>query len=444
MANNTTSALFGDPPNTKRDYYIIRGMERSYGLSSADPNDGFTYFASEPAGYVHETKIASIMAGLVIMILAILIPTVTRLALRASIPAMSFGSDDWAIILAAVSYHNSYRVLSFSFSLGGKLKLTFSQFTGILYAIIHILVIVEGGGGLHIWEVTYEQYNSFVYWGSVASQLYYAGVGLIQMSITLFLRRIAHQAFLPWRIFCDVLVASLTVYVLYALFSTSLFCTPIKAGWSMFVRGELDEPATCIDTYNNAKALSIIHLVQGAILLASPVIMLWKVRMSLSKKIRLFAFWFIGGLAVLGALLAFCLQNLSTDYTWSYTSIITWAAIDICFGMLTASLPVLDAFIEDAWTSTKKKIATGRASRGGFCEESQPKQIFTGTWTDANPPVSQDKAIASRDHRSESQEHFVQEGEDTVEMSIMRTRDVEVRASTVYTPESLGERPSGS
>lgn len=166
--------------------------------------------------------------------------------------------------------------------------------------------------------------------------------------------------------------------------------------------------------------------------------------MSPNKKIRLFAFWFVGGLAVLGALLAFCLQNLSTDYTWNYTSIITWAAIDICFGMLTASLPVLDAFIEDAWLSTKKKIATGRASRGDFREESQPKQTLIGTWTDTNPPVSQDKAVAPRDHRSESQEHFVQEGEDTVEMSIMRTRDVEVRASTVYTPESLGERPSGS
>lgn len=122
MADNATSALFGDPPNTQRDYYIIRGMERSYGVSNADPNGGFTYFASAPAGYVHETKTVSILAGLVIMILAILIPTVTRLALRASIPAMSFGSDDWAIILAAVSFHNPNRVLV---SLKDKNKLIF-------------------------------------------------------------------------------------------------------------------------------------------------------------------------------------------------------------------------------------------------------------------------------------------------------------------------------
>lgn len=114
MATNTTSALFGNPPNTERDYYIIRGLDRTYGLDSSDPNDGFTYFASEPSGYVHETKSASILAGLVIMILTILIPTVTRLVLRASIPAMSFGSDDWAIILAAVSFLFIFHFVPFS------------------------------------------------------------------------------------------------------------------------------------------------------------------------------------------------------------------------------------------------------------------------------------------------------------------------------------------
>lgn len=40
---------------------------------------------------------------MVIMILAIIIPTVTRLALRLSKRQMEFGSDDWAIIAAAVS-----------------------------------------------------------------------------------------------------------------------------------------------------------------------------------------------------------------------------------------------------------------------------------------------------------------------------------------------------
>lgn len=104
MSENTTSALVGNPPNTQQDFYIIRGLDRSYELNISDPNDGWTYFAAEPSGYVHETKQTQVIVGLVIMILTVLIPTATRVILRASNPAMQFGSDDWAIILAAVSF----------------------------------------------------------------------------------------------------------------------------------------------------------------------------------------------------------------------------------------------------------------------------------------------------------------------------------------------------
>lgn len=441
MATNNTSALVGKPPNTQRDYYIVRGMDRSYGLNNADPNDGFTLLAAEPSGYVHETKSAQVIVGLVIIMLMILIPTVSRLVLRASSPAMQFGSDDWAIISAAVSFP----AFDLSFVVVDKAATNFfssPQCVAILYAIVHILIVVQGGGGHHIWEITYEQYNSFVYWASVASMLYYVAVSLIKISITLFLRRIAHQAFLPWRIFCDVFLASIVLYIIAVLLFTSLFCNPIQAGWDMEFRGQLEEPAKCVDTHRIAKALSIVHLIQGMILLFSPMIMLWKVRMSRGKKIRLYSFWIVGGLAVLGALLDFLLQILSSDYTWSYTAIIIWAAIDICFGLLTASLPVLDAFIEDAWLSTKRKILSCRDARRDFREESQPTHPVTGPWTDKSAPISQENVhVASCAHRSESQERFVQT-EDTMEMSYMRRQDIEVRASTVCTPDSISETPS--
>ncbi|KAJ4392198.1 hypothetical protein N0V93_005823 [Gnomoniopsis smithogilvyi] len=415
MAANSTSAFVGNPPNTERDYYIVRGMDRTYGASSADPADGFTYLAAAPSDYVHETKSVQVIIGLVIMMVTILIPTVARLVLRASNPAMEFGSDDWAIILAAS--------------------------VALLYSIVHILIIVQGGGGYHIWEVTYEQYNSFVYWANVATMLYYVAVSLIKVSITLFLRRIAHQAFLPWRIACDIFLASLALYVVYVMLSTSIYCKPVQAGWSLELSGQLEQPAKCIDEYRNAEALSIVHLIQGTILLCSPLIMLWKVRMSRSKKIRLYSFWIVGGLAVLGALLDFLLQNVSSDYTWSYTSIITWAAIDICFGMLTASLPVLDAFIEDVWRSTRRKISTGRHSRGDVHGDSQSNPPVAGPWTDKHAPISQENVVATCAHRSESQEHFVQ-AEDTIEMGNMSAQDNEVRSSMVYTTESSGKTPS--
>lgn len=278
---------------------------------------------------------------------------------------------------------------------------------------------MQGGGGYHIWEVTYEQYNSFVYWANLATMLYYVTATLIKTSITFFLRRIAHQAFLPWRIFCDIFLASLALYLVYVMLSSSIYCYPIQAAWNMKIRGQLEEPAKCIDIYTNAKALSIVHLVQGMILLFSPIIMLWKVRMSRGKKLRLYSFWIVGGLAVLGALLDFLLQNVSSDYTWSYTSIVTWAAIDICFGMLTASLPVLDAFIQQVWLSTKRKISTGRNSRADLHEEGHPTRPIAGPWPDKTAPTSQENVVSTCAHHSESQEQIMQ-AEETIEMGVMR------------------------
>lgn len=104
MSNNTTSAFLGSPPNTLQDYYIIRGLYRVYGLGDADPNVGSSLFPKQPANYVHETKTTELYFGLVMIILSVLITTIPRLVLRASNPGMVFGSDDWAIIVAAVSF----------------------------------------------------------------------------------------------------------------------------------------------------------------------------------------------------------------------------------------------------------------------------------------------------------------------------------------------------
>lgn len=103
MSDNIKSAFLGDPPNTDRDYYIIRGLYRLYGIEDADPNVGIPFFPQTPPGYVHEKKTTQILVGLVVIIIVILATTVPRVVLRASTPGMIFGSDDWAIIVAAVS-----------------------------------------------------------------------------------------------------------------------------------------------------------------------------------------------------------------------------------------------------------------------------------------------------------------------------------------------------
>lgn len=100
VANNSmASALVGQVPNTQRDWYIVRGLLRSVGMSETDPASGFILAAKNTGNA--ESKRPSVIAGLVVSLFIISTVTLTRLGLRLSVSTMQFGADDWATIAAA-------------------------------------------------------------------------------------------------------------------------------------------------------------------------------------------------------------------------------------------------------------------------------------------------------------------------------------------------------
>lgn len=104
VANNTMpSAFIGMAPNTQRDWYIVRGLLRAVGLTDTDPALGYVT-AVQPSGTASdlETKRPAVIAGLIVILVAITVVTGGRLILRASTTSMRFGADDWATIAAAV------------------------------------------------------------------------------------------------------------------------------------------------------------------------------------------------------------------------------------------------------------------------------------------------------------------------------------------------------
>lgn len=98
-----TSAFVGEPPSTQNDYFIVKGLFRMAGMTTANPMTGYSLVAKQPPDYSHETKLPGVLAGLVFVILAIVAPTVARAWLRLRKGSvMQFGCDDWTIIVAAV------------------------------------------------------------------------------------------------------------------------------------------------------------------------------------------------------------------------------------------------------------------------------------------------------------------------------------------------------
>lgn len=50
---------------------------------------------------------------------------------------------------------------------------------------------------------------------------------------------------------------------------------------------------------------------------------------------------------------------------WNYTGILVWTSVDLCMGLVTANLPVMDAFIFGSWVSPKTAYGSGAVVSGG-------------------------------------------------------------------------------
>src|SRR6478609_3703458 len=97
------SAFVGEPPATEDDFYIVRGILRTYGLNNLNASAGLVFSIQRPENPPEESKKPAILAGMILVILAIVVPTVARVIIRLKGARTQFGADDLAIIAAAVS-----------------------------------------------------------------------------------------------------------------------------------------------------------------------------------------------------------------------------------------------------------------------------------------------------------------------------------------------------
>lgn len=197
-----------------------------------------------------------------------------------------------------------------------------------------------------------------------------------------------------WTVVADLFLAVEVAYVLLAIFWQVLLCKPPRASWDRKYAGSLTQPASCLDNTLSVRTLRIAHLALGVLLLLTPVVILWNVRMRWQKKARLFLIWAAGALSVIGGLLQ-QLQSISKDSTWSYTDILVWTCLDLCMGTITASLPVMDGWLFGSWGGTVKGGSSDAAAASG------------GTGGTAASSAFRRAAVSGSGSGSGSQENFI-------------------------------------
>ena len=183
-------------------------------------------------------------------------------------------------------------------------------------------MVSYGGAGKHIYDVTYME----VYWfirvknttlhafvfstngvhlqlAAVAQFIFWLTVGLIKVSITLFNRRLTGLTSYRWMIAHNIFLCLLLIYMVIALLLNIFTCTPALSQFSLITYGALANVPRCMNGNTVGIALSIVHIAFDFVLLSVPLIVLWKIKMSAAKKLRVSFLFSVGAISCVGSVM---------------------------------------------------------------------------------------------------------------------------------------------
>ncbi|KAL8863039.1 MAG: hypothetical protein Q9178_000412 [Gyalolechia marmorata] len=238
---NGQSALYGRPPVTDNDYWIVKALLFAMGLVDADPVNGLPFEQFPPLS--DESRSGSIIAGVTISIFLIVSVTATRLVARKTIRTSSLGWDDALITAATVA-------------------------------------------GLE----------------SIAEIMQWFTAGFTKFAIIFFNARLTGSTSKMWSWIHRACFVVVLAWLITGLYVATLSCKPYAATYSLIVAGKTAPDYKC-NGNNTAIGLSlqILHALLDWILLAVPAVILVRLKMPWQRKVQCIIPLSIGTLSAVGA-----------------------------------------------------------------------------------------------------------------------------------------------
>lgn len=165
-----------------------------------------------------------------------------------------------------------------------------------------------------------------------------------------------------------------------AIFANIFSCNPPALDFRLSVLGASKVPHKCVNNNTVTLPLSVLHIVFDFALLSVPLVVLYRVQMSLSKKIRMCILFSVGAISCIGSIMRQSIQSvkhpdMTCKYLPSFVSVeipLTgfnlldeypdlhkWAIVDMFFAITAASLPVLNCLVPKSWGSRPTRDLTG-------------------------------------------------------------------------------------
>ncbi|KAL4880293.1 hypothetical protein BJY04DRAFT_219289 [Aspergillus karnatakaensis] len=281
------------------------------------------------------------------------------------------------VAIVAVALRVTSRVV------GGQLGL--DDYT--IVASLFVAVAIAGVGfplktyglGRDIWTIPFHDISKTVKLFFVEENLYCVCVGVIKCSMLLLYLRLFPNKGL--RLAVHIALGVTVAWSLASLFSQLFSCKPINHFWN---RWDGEHEGHC--TSHNALLLAhaIINIVMDVVVIAIPMPILFKLHMSLEKRIGMCAMFAVGIVVTVISILRLVEAvgfNTTMNPTKDFVPVGVWSLLEIDIGIMCSCMPGIRALCKRIWAAFFKKptgytygSSRSKPNSGGSRDQYSPQQ----------------------------------------------------------------------
>ncbi|KAK1998023.1 hypothetical protein LX36DRAFT_719632 [Colletotrichum falcatum] len=251
-----------------------------------------------------------------------------------------------SLLQAIVVFFFAVRVYA-KLSLEGRFRLEdWSCLVGWIFTVALnsvILIRIHYGLGFHMWEITKSNYVMIQKWTYVSNLLYSPAAFCTKMALILLTVRVFSVGTGVARALYGTMVFFLLCCIT-AEFLKTFVCNPVQAYWDPTISN-----FRCINQTILFICDTSISIISDLIILGVPTVLVWKLRMSTAKKLKIILHLGTGGLGVAVTVYRMFLvvrNNGTTDPTTDFVPLDWTVAGELAVGVICACFHPINRLIE--------------------------------------------------------------------------------------------------
>ncbi|KAH9876617.1 hypothetical protein J1614_003749 [Plenodomus biglobosus] len=255
------------------------------------------------------------------------------------------------------------------------------------------ILSVAHGNGRHRWYLTQKQYQyvNFLTW---LTQLFlFTNIALLKCSICMLILRIKNERVLRYCLY--TMMAGLILTNLWPIIILLAECNPVKKYWKP------QTPGTCWPTKVRIYSIYVqvaYSVITDLICALLPIVVLWRVKISLPTKVGVCGLMSLGLIATAVAIVrASSLGTRTADLSYDYCIAAIWANTELHLGIIATNLALsrmIWGFVRGApKTQTTPRYGSGsRLSRAGYVKSSNNRSQYDKDGLGTDMRESEDNA----------------------------------------------------